>query len=62
MAELWFANDDKGQTMQVIYKDGIFTCYLQDGREYVFDEGDNTFEIFLVKEGFIRLQECRVIA
>ena len=61
MAELWFYNEEKEQTMQVIYKEGIFTCYLQDGREYIFDEGDSAMEKFLVKEGFISLLECRAI-
>ena len=62
MAEMWFANDEREEMLQVIYKEGIFTCYLQDGREYIFDEGDSAFEKFLVKEGFIRLQECKVFA
>lgn len=61
MAELWFSNDEKEQTMQVIYKGGIYHCYLQDGREYVFDDTGNALEVFLVKEGFTTLQECHII-
>ena len=61
MAEMWFTNDEKEQTMQVIFDGSIFACYLQDGREYAFDEGDPAFERFLAREGFITLRECRAI-
>ena len=60
-AELWFSNDEKMTTCQIIYREGLFNLFLQDGREYAFDEGDPGLERFLVKEGFLTLREIRAI-
>ena len=61
MAEMWFSNDENGAVVQVVLTGDLYECFLQDGREIVFDADGNGLQKFLAKGGFLTLREIRVL-